>query len=389
MNNGTIELLDFDFTNHREGTFFSHDRIGGVVDQVDIGPNGMFLRMSVDRGLPYSGSVGVTVDENTAYPYFYFVAESETETVEDLDQAIVPDWIPGPETDASVKAKLLPRIAKVAEDFTSGLNHAWPHLGALSNDRCKDLNKQNNAQRVHIDKFDNVTNFFTLWIGYCWKRVNMLGDSSNRPLYNTHKYVETIVDQLEKQMGQDPTDWRAPDPKLQAQRFYHGHDASEWTLALKNADTEGARRICRLGKFGKCGPLVFDLNAAHTKDGVLNSVAAKAEFHDLATAQYEAALESTRNLIEIPEFKDGVKTDYSIKAGTIKNIPLSDFIEYHDHESFHPHVAKSSDSSKVAAGIVNNSLKLGGIAVGTETVTLTASNYKGSVNLVLNVVVTV
>lgn len=231
--------------------------------------------------------------KDSDYPYFIYVADDETETIETapfLEHPIVR--LP---TKADILHYMRPRIAAVAHRFAEGISNlvAWEKLMVSDTDT--------NAQQVvkkpvegttpptvegpspaEVDaalRESNVSLWGRLHIG---KVVQNLKDLKANPTLDESKAAVDSVRVVERQIPHKAT----------VHEFFNRQNPNEWTEHLADEGTDPltslGRRIHLRDKDFNRGTKVYDINVRNTKNNVLDASAASAEYQQLLANYWEA-----------------------------------------------------------------------------------------------------
>jgi len=220
-----------------------------------------------------------TFSNSETYPLYLYLAPGETETLEDLTNAVIPTFIPGGETPANYIANNSPRIAYVARyHFDEGIHHEWAHNASKVKEVCLDLHELE-ADRTALEanaiiRYDNVVNRGRLIIGYIWREMKAVGQDGRK----TYAEMDTLIQKLRDDMPDVDhiIDW------------FSDHNRVLWETYTSDTDT--GRQIWTTNDAGSGGELLYDINAAHTDaDNTLDSAAAAAEYKNIVIDQYNEA----------------------------------------------------------------------------------------------------
>ena len=129
----------------------------------------------------------------------------------------------------------------------------------------------------------NVSMHARLNIGYLWHQVitavnKLLSTKPEKSVIES--YVKKVYENMKT----------AEDIKA----FFHNHDTEEWRK-LRHAssdDRNNHRRIHIWQEDFTAGDLLLDVNLKNTKDGVINDLEARSDFHTCATTDYKLAASS-------------------------------------------------------------------------------------------------
>lgn len=279
-------------------------------------------------------------------------------------------------------------VGVTAIQFCNSIGHHFPHMSGKIKGICTDLNTDIPLEREHHDRFENLGQWGRLWIGYVWREVNKLGTPGAKTRKQLDDLTDVYMEEVVNPIGNKYYDggWFGVDDATPMGKWYSGHDLEHWRTCLADNDSAGSRQIRRMGTLGRCGDLVYDINVANVKDGVMDGAAAKKEFEDLVKL-YDVALSFHRSYIEPPVFYE--QSNANVLNPRIGNpgtyqVPLGILINDHDHDSLTLE-AESNDTNVVTVVLDDTNITMTCVDGGTTTVDLRAENIKGRATLTFNI----
>ena len=256
-----ITVHDYDFRTFDVGNGQRH-RFSPSSDHIVRGYSSLGnilnigIRCSESQGFPSILSSGsYTIPSDVSYPFYLWVESGQTETEEPI--SVIPTWLPVGATPDAFQASRCVRIAQAAQYVVDrGLRYRWRSL-----DRAR---------------YNNIDLWSRLLIGYAWREVFALDSSS---VGSDYERVLVLIEDLHAQFKGD---WRY------MREWFVSHDQMAWQTYTR--DTATGRQVWTSTDDAVGDRLVYDINASNTVDGNLDDAAASAEYSDIITTNFLAAL---------------------------------------------------------------------------------------------------
>ena len=254
----------------------------------DVSYNRIFITQTNEKRFHGKGLFrhvhGQLPENASSYPYYFYLGEGETETLETPDRTIL---FPPPETTEEFLERIYARLLHLTRRIKI-LRHEEPHQNALSTRICREVP----ADHEEVLRYDIACNLIKRPVGWLALQLETFQTRYTRhlaevvkakkagrtpPTFNRDsdkRNIETMLEKLETQLTEDCL-----------QEHFDLHDHGEWDK-IQNKQ----RKITLCNDDLSPGEVLVDVNSFFTDgNGNIAETHAKRTYHEISTKYWVKA----------------------------------------------------------------------------------------------------